>query len=176
MRTNWLKAAFTALAFCGTATAEEAGITAFSGQWVGKVTVETSGPTDFPTSVRESGVTITPNEDGGFKLEWSTVKREKGDPNRPDEAVSDVELIFRYSGEDRWQVPGVLTAGQAVWIARLNETTLTVSGFAITEDGQAELQTYVRTIEDGTMGLVYTRVIDGVTIRRASGTLTRFAQ
>lgn len=176
MRTNWLKAAFAALTLSGVASAAETGLEAFSGQWVGKVTVETAGATDFPTSVRDSGLTVTPGSDGGFKLEWSTVKREKGDPNRPDEAVTDVELNFAASGENRWLIGGDLTAGQAVWIARLDDTTLTISGFAITEGGQGELQTYVRTIEDGTMGLIYTRVVDGVVARRASGTLTRFAQ
>lgn len=175
MGMSWLKAAFAAVALTGAAAAEDTGLAAFSGQWVGKVTVETQGPTDFPTSVRDSGVTVTPDASGGFKLEWSTVKREKGDPNRPDEAVADVELAFASSGENRWAVAGDLAAGKPVWIARIDGATLTISGFAITEEGQAELQTYVRTIEDGTMGLVYTRVVEGAVVRRASGTLTRFA-
>lgn len=176
MRLSLLIAALAALAGTGLALAESA-LTPFAGQWVGKATVETLGPTDFPNSVRDVGVTLTEDASGGFKLEWSTVKRESGDPNQPDEKATDTVVDFTSAGENRWTGPAADPAkGQPLWIARLDGTTLIVSGFAITEEGQAELQTYARTIEDGTMGLVYSRVLEGTVTRRASGTLTKFAQ
>lgn len=175
MRPAALISALAALAFAGPALAESA-LAPFGGQWVGKATVETMGPTDFPTSVRDVGVTLTEDEAGGFKLEWSTVKRESGDPDRPDEIAADTVVAFAPAGDNRWAAAGGDPAnGQALWFARLDAGALTVSGFALTKDGKTELQTYIRTVEDGTMGLVYTRVTEGTVTRRASGALTRFA-
>ncbi len=176
MRLAALISAFAALVLCSAAAAADPALAPFEGQWVGKATVETVGPTDFPTSVRDVGVTLTDDGKGGFKLEWSTVKRETGDPNRPDEIAADTVVVFAPAGENRWAAAGGDPAkGQALWFARLDGSTLTVSGFALAEDGKTELQTYVRTIEDATMSLVYTRVSEGVVTRRASGALTRFA-
>ena len=176
MRLSLLATGLAALSFAGLALAESC-LSPFVGQWVGKATVETLGPTDFPNSVRDVGVTLTEDSAGGFKLEWSTVKRESGDPNQPDEKASDTVVDFAAAGENRWTAAaGDPAKGHPLWIARLDGTTLIVSGFAITEEGQAELQTYSRTIEDGTMGLVYSRVLEGTVTRRASGTLTKFAQ
>lgn len=164
---------------CGTAAAQDAALGDFAGQWVGKVTVETMGPTDFPTSVREAGVTITPDAEGGFVLEWSTVTRESGDAGSPEETVHETEIAFKKAGGDkRWSAadPGDPAGGKPAWHARLSGNTLTVTGFALLEDGQAELQTYRRTLEGGVLGLSYTRIVDGDLRRRASGALTRFAQ
>ncbi len=174
MRFGVLISGLAALAMAGLASAETA-LGPFSGQWVGKATVETLGPTDFPNSVRDVGVTLTEDGSGGFKLEWSTVKRESGDPDNPDEKASDTFVDFVPAGEGRWDAGGDPAKGRALWYARLDGASLIVSGFTLTEEGRTELQTYVRTIEDGTMGLVYTRVVEGAVVRRASGTLTRFA-
>ncbi|BCW88558.1 hypothetical protein sos41_16990 [Alphaproteobacteria bacterium SO-S41] len=161
----------------GSAAAEAAGIGDFAGQWVGKVTVETLGPTDFPTSVRDSGVTLTPDDKGGFTLEWSTAKRETGDPEDPTEKVADTQVVFvKDEAANRWHAEGGDPAkGQPLWYARLDEETLIVTGFARLEEGQAQLQTWRRTLEGESLGLSYTRVLDGVLTRRASGALTRFA-
>ena len=170
-------AAMSAAAMVAPALADGAAIKDFAGQWVGKATVETVTPTDFPTSVRDVGVTVTLAADGGFALEWSTVKREKGDPERPDEAVGDTELAFIPAGEGRWTAGDANPAdGKALWTARLDDQTLIVSGYVIMEDGQAELQTYQRTLDGDAMALNYTRVVDGAVVRRASGALTRFAR
>ena len=174
-------ARLTGLAFAGvfamSATAADPTIADFAGQWVGKVTVETVGPTEFPHSVRDSGVTVTPGADGGFTLEWSTVKRETGDPDSPSEKAQDTQIAFTPSGERRWRGPAADAAkGEALWHARLDGATLTVTGFALVADGGAELQTYRRTLEDGAMALSYTRVVDGEVTRRASGALVRFAE
>lgn len=175
MRLGVLISGLAAVAMVGLASAETA-LSPFLGQWVGKATVETQGPTDFPNSVRDVGVTLNEDAAGGFRLEWSTVKRESGDPDNPDEKASDTVVDFTPAGEGRWAAsPGDPARGQPLWYARLEGTSLIVSGFALTEDGKSELQTYIRTIEDGTMGLVYTRVVEGAVQRRAAGTLTRFA-
>ena len=174
MRLGIRSSGLAALAFTGFAAAESV-LAPFAGQWVGKATVETLGPTDFPNSVRDVGVTLTEDGAGGFKLEWSTVKRESGDPARPDEIASDTVVDFAPAGEGRWAASGGDPAkGQPLWYARIEDATLVVSGFAVTEDGKTELQTYARTLQDGAMGLVYTRVVEGNVTRRASGALTRF--
>lgn len=165
----------TAVLIASASAQDQASIGAFAGQWVGKVTVETMGPTDFPSTVRETGVTITPDENGGFSLEWSTVRRESGDRQAPDETVQDSQIAFRRGAvEGRWTAPAAETGPR--WFARLNGSTLTITGFALLEDGQAELQTYRRTLEGNEMALIYTRVVDGDLKRRASGALTRFAE
>lgn len=166
-----------ALLLAGSAAADEPALADFAGQWVGKITVETEGPTDFPTSVRDSGVTITPDDKGGFALEWSTAKRETGDPEDPTEKIADTQLVFvKDPAEGVWHAEGGDPAsGKPVWFARLDGATLIVSGFTRLENGAAELQTYRRTLEGGALGLVYTRHVDGTVTRRASGALTRFA-
>lgn len=175
MRFGALLSGLCALTLISGAAAETA-LAPFAGQWVGKATVETQGPTDFPTSVRDVGVTVTESEAGGFTLEWSTVKRESGDPDRPDETASDNEVRFAATGEGLWAATGGDPAkGVPLWFARLDGASLIVVGFALTQNGKAELQTYIRTIDGDTMGLVYTRVLDGAVMRRASGALTRFA-
>jgi hypothetical protein len=167
----------TAAALAGAALADDIGIGDFAGQWVGKVTVETMSPTDFPTSLRDAGVTVTPSADGGFALEWSTVKRESGDPERPDEAIGETQLTFTATAPARWTAgPGNPVAGQALWTARLQDRTLTVVGYTIMPDGRAEMQTYQRTLDGDAMALNYTRVVDGALARRAAGALTRFAR
>jgi hypothetical protein len=170
--------ALVAAVFGSARAADEVTIDAFSGQWVGKVTVETVGPTDFPDTVRDAGVTITPDAAGGFSLEWSTVRRESGDRESPDETVQDSQVSFaRGDRPGRWvAVDGDRDKAGTRWFARLEGATLTVAGFALLEDGQAELQTYRRTLEGDSLGLTYTRVVDGDVKRRASGALARFAQ
>jgi hypothetical protein len=175
MRLGILFSGLAALAFSGLALAAETALAPFAGQWVGKATVETQGPTDFPASVRDVGVTLTEDGAGGFKIEWSTVKRESGDPMRPDETASDTEVDFVPAGEGRWAAAPADPTKGSLWYARVEDQNLIINGFTVTADGKSELQTYVRTIEDGTMGLVYIRVVDGAVMRRASGTLTRFA-
>jgi len=161
--------------WAGPAAADDPSIDAFAGQWVGKVTVETLGPTDFPNTVRETGVTVTPDGKGGFSLEWSTIRRESGDREDPEETVQENQLTFPAGDKPgRWLSPR--TEGGVEWFARLDGPTLTVSGFALLPDGQAELQTYRRTLEGDAMGLTYTRIVDGDLKRRASGALTRFAR
>lgn len=163
----------------GSAAAEDAKLADFAGQWVGKVTVETMGPTEFPTSVRDAGVTLTPDRQGGFKLEWSTVQRETGEPTAPEEKIRETEITFPKGAiENRWTASesGDPATGKTAWYARLEGNTLTVAAFALLENGQAELQTYRRTLEGGALGLSYTRIVDGDMRRRASGALTRFAE
>jgi hypothetical protein len=171
-----LAAAFVLLtALTGFARAQEPNLGGFAGQWVGKVTVETMGPTDFPNTVREAGLTLTPDPAGDFNLEWSTVRRDSGDRSDPDETVQDTEVKFVKAGSvTRWTAAP--TGEGMQWYARLEGFTLTVTGFGLLPDGQAELQTYRRTIEGDEMALTYTRVVDGDLKRRASGALTRFAQ
>lgn len=164
--------------FAAPAAAADPAIADFAGEWVGKVTVETEGPTDFPTSVRDSGVTVTPDDKGGFSLEWSTAKRESGDPQDPTEKVQDTVVLFvKDEAANVWHAEGGdPAAGKPIWLARLDGDTLVVTGFNRGADGATELQTYRRTLEDGSLGLVYTRIVDGAVTRRASGALTRFAR
>ncbi len=121
---------------------------------------------------------MTPDAAGGFTLEWSTAKRESGDPQNPTEEVKDTQVVFVMDeAPNRWHAEGGDPAkGAPIWYARLDDATLIVTGFARLDNGAAELQTFRRTLEDGSLGLSYTRVVDGTVVRRASGALTRFAK
>jgi hypothetical protein len=160
------------------AAAQEATIADFQGQWVGPVSVENYDNAAFPTAIRESGVTVTLTEGGGFTLEWNTVQRESGDPEAPDEKVSGGEVSFVPSTlPRRWvaAAQGDAGLGKTEYFARMDGTALVVVAFTLLESGKAEMQTFRRTVEGPNMALSFTRVVDGTVVRRASGTLTRFA-
>jgi hypothetical protein len=174
-----LTTAFTlACVLAAPALAETATIKDFQGQWVGQVSVENFDNPDFPQSLRESGLTVTVGEGDSFTLEWSTVQRESGDPEEPDERVTGGEVTFVPSTlPRRWRADpqGDASIGKPEFFARMDGEALVVVAFTMLEDGKAEMQTFRRTVSGPAMSLSFTRVVDGVVVRRASGTLTRFA-
>ncbi len=165
--------------------AQEASIADFQGQWVGQVSVETYDDPENPASVRESGVTVTPLDGGGFKLEWSTAETAASSADAPaDEGHAEAadkvrggEVTFKPIAPGRWagDPTGAPIEGKAEWFARFEGATLVVVSFNLLDTGKAEMQTFRRTIAEGAMALSYTRVTDGVVVRRASGALAKFA-
>src|ERR1041384_3540612 len=75
----------------------EVSIAAFYGLWVGSGLSATSMSQAFQMTQRDFDVEIRPDADG-FRLTWTTVKRQKGDPKNPQVSRSQASLTFRPAG------------------------------------------------------------------------------
>jgi len=64
-------------------------------------------------------------------------------------------------------------AGQPCVFARLAGQSLVMTSFELSPNGQAEQQTFVRTLTANGMSYSYTRTVDGWPVRRVSGLLNR---
>jgi hypothetical protein len=152
------------------------GIKAFFGEWRGTATAMSETDEDFSSSKRDLALTIKPNELGGFVLSWSTLQRQKGDPQSPTEVMKATTVEFIPTSEaNRWQAKtqaNVFAGGILYW-ARLDNDVLTVTTFTIARDGRPEMQTYRRQIGGGRMKLTFSNVRDGEVQRVVSGDLKR---
>ena len=156
----------------------EVTIKAFYGEWVGTAVSETEASVTFALTVRDIGVTVKPTDGGGFALTWSTVQRQKGDPNKPTEELKSTTVEFIPAGAaNLWRAkdPADPVNGGTLYWADLEGQTLTVNGFAVDDRGRAEIQVYKRTLTLNGMELDFVRVVDGQVVRRASGKLTKFS-
>jgi hypothetical protein len=113
---------------------------------------------------------------GGFRLSWSTVQRQKGDPTAPTEVMKSTTVEFIPTADaNRWQAKqqANVYAGGILYWARLDGGTLTVTTFTIASDGQPEMQTYRRKLTGGRMKLEFSNVRDGEVQRVVSGDLRK---
>ena len=114
----------------------------------------------------------------GFTVAWTTVQRQKGDPNNPDVVRKSSSLSFVPSGRPGiWRAANSadpIAGGTLAW-ARVKGHTLTVNSMAIGDDGGHEMQVYERTLGDLGMTLAFTRLKDGEPVRTAKGRLVKFA-
>lgn len=76
------------------ANATDISLRAFEGVWEGSSVSESSSSTAFPVSVRDLDVEIRNDTEGGFRLVWSTLQRQKGNPSNPNEVVKKTERYF----------------------------------------------------------------------------------
>ncbi len=166
-------AAFMAVAPAG--AAEDVSIEAFAGRFVGSGLARNDLSEYFDLTLRDLDVTISV-KGAGFAISWTTVLRDKGDPDNPQVRRKSTSLTFAPS--DR---PGVYRGNQEAdpldgrpytW-ARLHGQTLTVHSLVIAADGSYELQSYERTLSGAGMALKFTRVRDGETTRSVTGRLIK---
>ncbi len=159
---------------------QDVSLPAFYGKWVGSAVSESEISVHFQLSVRDIGVEVKPLDGGAFELTWSTVQRQKGDPNAPTEVLKSTTLVFEPAPgrDDQWWAKdtGNLKDGKSVAWARIEKNALVVNSFAVNEDGSSELQTYQRALTGLGMELKFTRVIDGELVRTAEGKLTKFSR
>lgn len=152
------------------------GIKAFFGEWRGTAKAMSETDEDFSSTKRDLAVTVKPNELGGFVLSWSTLQREKGNPQAPTEVMKATSVEFIPTADaNRWQAKtqaNVFAGGILYW-ARLDGDTLTVTTFTIARDGRPEMQTYRRKVTGATMRLEFSNVRDGDVQRIVSGELKR---
>ncbi len=153
---------------------------AFYGNWVGSAVSESEISVHFQLTVRDIGVEVKPLENNAFELTWSTVQRQKGNPDAPTEVLKSTTLVFEPAEgrNDQWWAKdtGELKDGNSVVWARLEKNALVVNSFAVNSDGSSELQTYHRALTGLGMELKFTRVLDGELVRSAEGKLTKFSK
>jgi hypothetical protein len=154
----------------------EVSIAAFYGRWVGSGLSASGLSQAFHLTQRDFDVDIQPDGDG-FRLTWTTVKRQKGDPANPVVTRGQAVVTFRPAGgRNLWHGADnadPLTGKPYAW-ARLERQSLVVTTLEIAADGKWEMQIYRRSLSDLGMKLDYTRLSDGEPARNAQGRLTKF--
>jgi len=162
------------------ADAETVAIDAFFGVWHGNAISESEISANFRLTSRDLNVEIrpAPEQAGAFTLEWTTVRRQTGDPSKPKETIKAQTATFLPAGKPNvWKAEDSddpLGAGYVY--ARVHEQTLTVYSVEAAADGSLEVQIYNRTLSGLGMELTFTRLIDGQQIRSVKGRLIKFAK
>lgn len=149
---------------------------AFLGHWKGSGISETDDSIYFAVTVRDMDVVIEKVSETSFKLTWTTITRESGDPDNPDVKKKSATLTFQAVG-----APGVyrdVNAGdplksEPVWWSRVEENTLYTYMMRIREDGTWQVQKYTREISGQGMTLTYQRITDGQPERQVRGRLVK---
>ncbi len=152
-------------------------IAAFAGQFVGKGLARNDLSEYFDLTARDLGVRIAVRGQG-FTLSWTTVLRDRGDPDNPTAKRKSTTLDFVASGRAgvfRGATPSDPMSGQPYAWARIKGQTLTVHSLVIAGDGSYEMHTYDRTLTPFGMDLKFTRVSDGEPTRSVTAKLTKEA-
>jgi hypothetical protein len=165
------------------ATASALALEDLFGTFVGRAGVETL--TSGDEELRDIDITISPRDDGGFKIEWINVSLIDG---RRD--VAGVErhagaLLFRpqkgrgYYVEDSGYNPFrereelSPMRGDPVHWALLDENGLHAYSFVVLEDGRYELQRTTRVPTPDGLNLTFERIVDGAVVRVGEGHAVR---
>ena len=150
-------------------------LAAFNGVWEGSAIAENADSLYFGVTTRDMNVEIRP-AGGGFRIVWTAVLRQGGDPQNPDVYRRSAELVFRaadrpnlYQAESSGNP---LEGGVQSW-ARLHGSTLSVYQLALNEQGGYELTSYDRTLTGTGMELVFQRLRDGEPVRTVTGRLIK---
>jgi hypothetical protein len=167
-----------ALGLAKPASAEDLSLAAFEGRWQGSGVSESAVSIAFRMSARDLDVEVRRNGDG-FTMAWTTVQRQKGDPNNPAPERKASELAFSPSSR-----PGVWRAGDGVdllaggtyaW-SRIEDSTLVTHVIGIDDEGRSDVQVFRRTLSGIGMELDFRRVVDGEVVRTVSGKLIKIAK
>jgi hypothetical protein len=152
-------------------------IAAFYGRWVGSGLSETALSKTFRLTQRDFDVEVQPEGDG-FRLSWTSILRQKGDPLAPNVVRREASMVFRPSGSTGklWSSAenvDPLTGKPYAW-ARIERQTLVVTILDLDPAGKWEMQIYRRTLSDLGMKLDYSRLTEGEPVRTTQGRLTKF--
>jgi hypothetical protein len=164
------------LALALPAAAADLNIKAFFGKFTGSGIAQSEDSIYFATTVRDTDVEIGPTPDG-FRMVWTTVLRQGGDPSKPNVRRRQTTMDFTQQVQlNQFKAKpgeGIPPGGQA-W-ARINGNTLTVYIFGVDENGMYEIQSYARTLTGAGMDLIFSRIKDGEETRTVKAKLTRMA-
>ena len=172
---TWLLAIGCSIAFCLGAEAKDLDIKAFYGKFTGSGVANSEDSLYFAVTVRDTDVEIRPTTDG-FRVIWTTVLRQGGDPSKPDVRRRSSTADFVYSTRPNLFLgkghSDPLVSGETSW-ARVSGNSLLVYILTIGEDGLYDVQTYARTLTGAGMDLIFTRVRDGEPTRTVKAKLAR---
>jgi hypothetical protein len=158
------------------AAAADLDIAAFYGRWQGNAISETDRSITFAVTARDLDVVIQP-AGNGFRVSWTTIRRQKGDPTNPTLEKRAAELVFRPAGKPGiWRAEGASDplAGSFAW-AGVQGRALTINVMTIGTGGAYEMQSFVRRLSDMGMELEFDRIVDGDKVRTAKGRLVKVA-
>jgi hypothetical protein len=154
----------------------EASIAAFYGRWVGSGLSESALSQAFRLTKRDFDVEVQPEGDG-FRVTWTAVLRQKGDPLQPDVVRRQSTLVFRPTGTPSlWRGADnadPITGKPYAW-ARMERQTLVITLMELDAAGKWQMQVWRRTLSDLGMKLDYTRLAEGDPVRSTQGRLTKF--
>jgi hypothetical protein len=153
-------------------------INAFSGTWSGGGISENEDSIYFQTTVRDFDVTIRP-EGQGFRIDWTTIIRKGGDPNKPNirRRKSSKSLVPTGAlGVFRGANSGDPLAGKELCWAHIQKSTLSLFLMTIDKDGIYTLQQYDRTLSGTGMMLTFLSLSDGDRQRVVKGRLIKSAR
>ena len=163
------------LAMLAPAAAQDVKLAAFFGTWQGSGISKTDKSLYFGETLRDFDVEIRP-EGSGFRLSWTTVLRQGGDPSNPDVRRRSAEKTFNASSNGRYfaaaSLPDPLSGEDYTW-ARLEGRTLSVYILTIDESGLPDLQIYARSLEAPGMTLRFTRIRGDEPQRTVEGRLVK---
>ena len=160
------------------ASARDLKINAFYGLFKGTGVSENRDSIYFGVTVRDFDVAIRPSGQG-FDVEWTTIIRRGGDPNKPKVKRKGQKFTFQPTGQGgvyRSPVSADPMSGSPYAWARISGNTLHVYLFTITASGAYSMQTYARTLTPLGMDFVFTRLRDGEPVRSVKGKLIKYAK
>ncbi len=162
----------------GQTRAQNLPIDTFFGHYQGSGVAENQDSLYFGVTVRDLDVRIGAGEGESFTVEWTSVIRGGGDPNKPNIQRKSQKISFRPSDN-----PKIYLADEAqdptddglVW-ARIIDHTLSINVMRIDADGGYTVQTYNRILEGTGMRLRYISVSDGEPNRVVEARLVKVGQ
>lgn len=175
----YLAAALGLIAVCLQALpAAAVDIKAFYGTWQGNAVSESAISVYFKLTSRDIGFIAKPAGDG-FEVQWNTIQRQSGDPNNPKERLKSTTVQFQPVRPGVWRATGnsdpLGDSKPYIW-ARIEDQSLIVTAIAVDTAGRLESQTYRRTLSGTGMTLLFSRALDGETVRTAKGRLIKVAE
>lgn len=155
--------------------AKNLSINAFFGEFRGIGVSKNRDSIYFGSTVRDFGVLIRPSG-AGFSIEWTTVIRRGGNPNRPKTKQKRQKFIFQPTNQPGVfrlpNSPDYMSSQPLAW-ARVNRNTLNVYLLSISSEGIYSMQKYARTLTPMGMDFIFTRLRDGEPIRSIKGKLVK---
>jgi len=152
------------------------GIEKFFGHFEGSGISENADSIYFAVSVRDLDVKISAAPNGGFTLDWTTITREKGDPNNPTVKSKHAAMTFtpaKNPGVFRTESAGDPLDGVPIWWSRIDGDSLYTYRMQINEDGTWRVQKYIRTVSGSGMTLVFESIEDGEQVREVRARLVK---
>ncbi len=151
-------------------------ISAFFGKFSGGGVAQNRDSIYFAVTARDFDVTIRPAAGGGFRVDWISVIRRGGAPEKPDirrKASTKTLAPGVRPGSFRGTKSGDPLSGKELCWARIHGNTLTVYLMTVDGDGSYVLQQYDRTLIGTGMKLVFKSLSDGKKLRTVTGRLAK---
>ncbi len=153
-------------------------VEAFFGRYSGGGIASNEDSLFFAVTARDFDVTIAA-AGRGFRIDWTSVIRGGGTPDKPRIRRKSATKIFMPTGRPsvfHGTQSGDPLAGKEMCWARVTGRTLSVFLMTVDQDGIYELQQYDRTLSGSGMDLVFRSSRDGDRLRTVKGKLVKVAK